>query len=594
MLRRIFACAAPAQEGSGLAERGLPTREDLPNAEALDDLKELDRRYGCLVKMEDGTVDMRSELGYHACGEFLGFVESVGDTFKLEAAPRVYRTNFSASYRARFPAEIRSYRVDLLCASAGQCTTIWVNGAKFEFSAEAVRLATALQEAWSSFCMSLDHRAAVDRPANRDGVLEVCELLDALDHTWAAFECQYITELMEIEIRARATIVEAVGREQNLQRMELEASKLRTDIVEELYCGGVPNAGLVAEILEERRNLVTCIAQLNTVANFNRKGRDDIDAEVLESAIATLRECKADDAAAREGAEERNVASNLALDVIESFQAMREYFSVVKDLIHRVDPQLRHNHGLVARLEDFEETWEIGARYVADSDVRNEVCSLVAEVRSAARAVPALKEMLENCSVELFLCLPRIVWLRYLASTAKKRRDTGENARGKTLRGRNRGRAKTMPAGGTFGANDDGACGDGSGLVRAMLPKRFDSAIFSDGVHALVVKFEKASCCIQQTLHETEDQELATRLVFLRRATAGSGEETSDNYAESFKRGPGRAAAIAATEELMHDLEAYSMELQRHCAEDWNQCAAVLVQQLTECERKNRRSQFKV
>jgi len=450
--------------------------------------------------------------------------------------------------------------------------------------------------------------------------------------------------------RAREIIVEAVAREEKLQRIEAEAVELDTesddsddvsecddgeDVVavrtehpqlkstwgddgEDAVAmmavrrnrrsktttatqpkptrgrdrGRAKTIGLSAECIEERRNLLTSIARLNAVANFDRKGRDAFDAEVLESAIATLRVCEADEAASPKAAEERSVAASLAVDVIKSFDAMREYLSEVKTVITRVDPHLRNNPGLVARLVGFEEKWEIGA-LLFNPDVMDEVCSLVVEVRSAARALPAFAEMLQNCDVELFLCLPRLIWLRYLAGAARKRRET-DSSSAKTRRGRDRGRAKTMPTGGTFGANFTG-CSDGSGLVRAMLQQRFDSAVFSDGLDALTDKFEKARCCIHQALCESEDQELATRFVFLQRAAAGSGDETSDDhYAQSLERGPLRRAAITAVEELMHDLEAYSMELQRHCPQDWNQCAAVLVQQLTEGDKTDRRAQFQV
>jgi hypothetical protein len=615
MLSKMFGIASAGRESS---------LDDIASSpEAIEGLRELDRLYGCLCKTEDGYVDTASDAGYRACQEFLQFASNVSESFKLEAASRSYRAGFSVNYRMLFPTDARNYRVDLLGASAGQCAVIWVNGAKFEFSLEAVHLATALQEAWVHFCSCLDLRAASADNRESDGLLEIRSALAALDRAWADFECQYITELMEIEDRARDIVVEAVNIEQKLQGIEAEAAKLRTDSIEdgpsrpafELYgelqklSYGDASARLRAEFMEARRNLVACIARLNAVANFNRKGRDDINVEVLESAMAILRDCKSDEATSPRSAEERAVAISLASDVLDSFKAMREYLSEVKTLISRVDPHLRNNPGLVARLVDFEETWEIGARYVCDAAVMDEVCGLVAEMRLAARAVPSLGEMLEHCAVELFLCLPRVAWLRYLASAASKKCiKPGESSLAKAAqqkRGRNRGRAKTLPTGGTYGDRCQSGC---SGLVRAMLPRRFDSAIFSDGLDALVAKFEKARDCIQQALQEeqsscsdsgSDPQQvsdlLAARIIMLQRAVAGTGDAAYDVYAQSLGQGPTREAAVNAVEELMHDLEAYSIELQRHCPEDWNQCAAVLVQQLTEGgEKKERRKGFRV
>ena len=43
------------------------------------------------------------------------------------------------------------------------------------------------------------------------------------------------------------------------------------------------------------------------------------------------------------------------------------------------------------------------------------VCDLVAEIRRARCISPALTAMREECEVELFLVVPRMIWLRLLA-----------------------------------------------------------------------------------------------------------------------------------------------------------------------------------
>merc|ERR1719464_2465584 len=104
------------------------------------------------------------------------------------------------------------------------------------------------------------------------------------------------------------------------------------------------------------------------------------------------------------------------MDVLASYDAMRAYLSEVGTCIERVDPHLCNNVGLVARLVDWEESWEVGARYVQHAKLLNAVCDLVAEIRVAQRLVPALTAMCDECDVELFMVLPRIIWLRFLAS----------------------------------------------------------------------------------------------------------------------------------------------------------------------------------
>merc|ERR1719313_1947159 len=80
---------------------------------------------------------------------FLEVLDACAQTLSLEAATRAYRVEFTINYRALFPDESRSYRVDVLEASAEQYAVIWVNGDKFEFTAEAIRRAEALQRAWA-------------------------------------------------------------------------------------------------------------------------------------------------------------------------------------------------------------------------------------------------------------------------------------------------------------------------------------------------------------------------------------------------------------------------------------------------------------
>merc|ERR1719379_2435780 len=94
---------------------------------------------------------------------------------------------------------------------------------------------------------------------------------------------------------------------------------------------------------------------------------------------------------------------------------MRTYFREVARCLERVDPHLSSNVGLVSRLVDWEESWEVGLRYVQHSRLLHAVCDVVSEIRQAQRLVPALTSMCEDCDVELFLVLPRIIWLRFLA-----------------------------------------------------------------------------------------------------------------------------------------------------------------------------------
>jgi hypothetical protein len=300
------------------------------------------------------------------------------------------------------------------------------------------------------------------------------------------------------------------------------------------------------------------------VANFRRKGRDDLAVDVLFDAVATLRRC---DAAERDGrsTETLSAARILATDVVESFSAMRDYLREVERCLERVDPHLCNNVGLVARLVDWEESWEVGTRYVQHEKLLGGVCDLVAEIRVAQRIAPALTSMCDECDVELFLVLPRLIWLRFLARPLQH-----------------------------------------AELLRSLLPHRFiETKDTPDGeaaqhtwdaqVGSFIDKFLSAEAVIicAQPAVSAPSSDAAVKLaweVFVKRVVNGAGAK--DTYSGL---APGRRDNTEiVVEDLMHELERWSIELQRHCPEDWNQCSAILVQCLTGGGQKQKQVPFRV
>merc|ERR1711988_1403413 len=84
-----------------------------------------------------------------------------------------------------------------------------------------------------------------------------------------------------------------------------------------------------------------------------------------------------------------------------------------------VDPNLCKNAGLVERLVDWEESWELGIQYVQKTRVLKAICGVVAEVRRAQISAPMLVELRESYDAEFFLVLPRIIWLAFLNNPEK-------------------------------------------------------------------------------------------------------------------------------------------------------------------------------
>jgi hypothetical protein len=265
---------------------------------------------------------------------------------------------------------------------------------------------------------------------------------------------------------------------------------------------------------------------------------------VLTDAKATLRKC----AVAEEVDlfEYTRAARVLAGTIVESYTAMRNYLRKLEMCVERVDPHLSNNAGLVARLVDWEESWEVGAKYVQNSHILAAICDLVAEIQAAQKMIPELTRMCDDYDVELFLVLPRIMWLRFLATPWKH-----------------------------------------TELLRSLLPEfRFgdakggqDEPAYDSDLRGFVEKFHKVKELLsgaQPGVMTVEQAEAKAWELLMKRAVLG----TQDAEAVYGSVAPAcQEMAQRVVEDLMmQDLERFSMELQRHCPEDWNACSAILVQ----------------
>jgi len=467
----------------------------------------------------EGPVDTKSEAGYNACATFLEGMDTAARTLGLEPAPRGYRTAFTINYRSLFPDEARNYRVDILEASVEQYSVIWVNGDKFEFSAEAMRRAEALQFAWREMTATLQTWNSSTKTRTRPLKSEIKTMMVQLDYAWASFEHKYIAELIEIEEKARRLIVQAIKQEHILKAVEDKHGTTR-DMLH------------LADYQEALTALLASIGHLNSVANHRRKGRDDLTIHVLLGAHHMLDRC---DRAQTNGESTDLLSSarHLAEDVVSSFLEMRAYLNEVGKCLDRVDPQLCDNVGLVAKLVHLAESWEVGARYVQHEKLMAAICDVVAECKSANHFAPGLAAMWQECDVQLFLVLPRLLWLRLLGEPAKQIE-----------------------------------------LFKTMLPHRFpggaEGAFKDSELFPLLQKYEAAIRALATPVGDKPNAARA-REVLITRAT----DSQADLYTGMSQAR--RHASEAAVEDLMYELEIWSMELQRHCPDDWNGCAAIIV-----------------
>lgn len=466
--------------------------------------------------------DAKSREGLTACGDFLEHLASAASILRVPVACRRYRASFTANYRAIFPDGERKYRVDVLEGCLEQPAFIWVNGDQFELGSETLACADALHSAWANLGALLDRWPESANAAADETIPKRQELMEALrsfDAAWASLEHLYITELIQIEGKARFMVVEAIDLEKRLSLLE-SGSKVSGP-------SASPNPGLDAAstLAQAQYDLVQCICRLNSVANHRGKGRDDLGVDILVAAKQVILEKRGADA-----------ASVLAADIIESFEAVRRYLQQVESCLECVDPHLCNNVGLVARLVDWEESWEVGHRYVTNASLLRSLCDLVTSTQRLQVLEPALASMCEDCDVELFLVLPRLLVLRFLAAPESH-----------------------------------------AELLKGLLPHRFEPISGAPGpdLQELLATFSQLR---QLTLTASAagtpypgiaNAEVATWEFFARAAVVGTRVSATGG---EFTR---------SVQDFMRDLEGWSVEVQRHHPEDWNQCSAVLVQCLS-------------
>lgn len=101
--------------------------------------------------------------------------------------------------------------------------------------------------------------------------------LEEFDQTWVSYEQVYVLELMLIEADARRFITEAIDTDKELAQIE-QKEKSRGRIVVDTI-----------EYSEKRAKLIAILGKINSVANPEGMGRDDLGSEILLAAEGIFR-----------------------------------------------------------------------------------------------------------------------------------------------------------------------------------------------------------------------------------------------------------------------------------------------------------------
>lgn len=520
---------------------------------------------------------------------FLEQLELASDFLGLPEADRSYRSQFTENYAPLFSLAGRCYRAELFDACMSQAQDLTVNGTHYLLSTVTVEKSMSLLYCVQKLLNMLKQWSSTP-PAERF-LPDFKPLLTIVDEAWAEFEYHYITDLIEIEAKAREPFVRATFLERELQALE-RRSELDSGVsgAKKRELPAVRNVRIpVAQNFAKQRlqsgdgsavsktllaspasrtlrdeyalpsmqcstsdltrlaetaskhwagsplrivlqKLVEQIAELNASANIQGRGRADLDLRVLETAAEVFlsSETSERDWKERDGTSSASKAARrlLASQVLSGFVEIRVYLTEVSNRLIFVDPQLSNNETLVARLTKWEESWELGARFLLQPDLLEALCGVAGRIGHAPRFAPELTGFLENQDVELFLILPRLVLLCAFVDPV----------------------LMALPA--------------------SLLPHHFtdaNEAALSCEMLSLIQQFHQ----VCTNLSPTERQDFLSQSswqVLVQKAMTGPGE------------GLGTTGHEAAVEKFLHRLEGFSMELQRHAPESWNQCCSILTQ----------------
>ncbi|OMJ70096.1 hypothetical protein SteCoe_32013 [Stentor coeruleus] len=345
----------------------------------------------------DQKYDLDSDHGQRSCKQFLNQVEKLCEVYKVQCASREYRNRFSKAYRVLYKENSLCYLTEILDSAQEGFPYLYVNGEKYVFSAKVlqagsdlfqnfVRLQFLLKDIYSRVCDETFSGALTQTKQ------EISQCLQEFDSLWVDFEQLYVHELMAIESDARRFIEEAIQLEHQVTILDSKNKEKNKPSNES------------PESFDLKSRLVTVIGKINSVANIEGKGRDDLTIDILKASEGLLRRMSTQTKCIR----------NLAEKIRQSFIGLRMLFRKYAQNIEIVDPQLKNNPELVDALVKFESSWERGKIYFLNSKKCNQLVFLSNMIESTNSKYQIFKEQLECSDSELFVSIPALLILKAL------------------------------------------------------------------------------------------------------------------------------------------------------------------------------------
>lgn len=351
-----------------------------------------------LIRTEDMKYDLDSDEGQIACKKLLNQIERLCDVFKVSCMSRSYRKGFSNAYRVLYKEGQLCYLTEILDSAQEGFPYLYVNGEKYLFSNEVLEAGNKLYVSFSKIQNSF--RDIYNKICDETSTGVVAEIIESLkkvlqdfDADWVDFEHLYVHELMVIETDARRFISESIGMERELSNIEAREKAKGKMIYES------------EEYNSLREKLVTMIGKINSVANIEGKGRDDLTLDILIAAEGITR---------RMSSAQTSPLRSLAEKIRNSFSAYRCLLKKYEANIEVVDPQLKNNSDLVEALTKFEESWERGKTYILNAKRYNRVVYVHNFIEKTAEKYELFKQQLDCSDSELFVTIPGLLVLQTL------------------------------------------------------------------------------------------------------------------------------------------------------------------------------------
>jgi len=351
-----------------------------------------------LVLREDNKIDLDSEEGQIQCKKFLNQLERLCEVFQVETICRDYRRGFSKAYRVLYEEGSLCYLTEILDSAQEGFPYLYVNAEKYLFSEEVLEAGKLLSQGFKKIQKKIReiYNKAFEETCHgfvSSLIEELSVTLREFDTLWVRFEHMYVHELMVIEEDARQLIKTAIDIEKELIYSEIkEKSRGR------IACHS-------QDFIEKRRKLVKVVCKINSVANLEGKGRDDLKVEILEEAESLSRKIRSI---------QRKPIRLLADRIRQSFSELRKLLRKYGQNIEIVDPQLKNNPDLVEALVKFESTWEKGKSYLLSPKKFKQLVYFSELIEEMSLKYKSFKDQVECSDSELFLSIPALLVLKCL------------------------------------------------------------------------------------------------------------------------------------------------------------------------------------